>query len=158
MKAHQISFYVFIALIVASLVVFGLFFGVGYDHPEGKYNAPEHTGTLIVFMYVMAGICVAATVGGALLNIISSMGGPKGVNITGVPDKAISVVSVALLVIIMVGAWAMASGAPLTLPSGNVFSDVTLLKITDMFIYAIYALMALAGLGLVVNLSGIFRK
>lgn len=158
MKAHRVSFFVFIALIIATLVVFGMFFGVGYDNPEGKYNAPEHTGTLIVFMYVMVGLCILATVVGALGNIISSLGGPKGVNITGVPDKAISVVSVLLLVGIMVGSWAMASTEPLRLPNGSLFNDSTLLVLTDTFIYAIYALMALTTLALVVNLSGIFRK
>lgn len=158
MKAHKISFYVFIALIIATLVVFGIFFGVGYDNMQGKYNAPEHTGTLLVFMYAMAALCILVTVIGALGNIISSMGGPKGVNITGVPDKAISVVSVGLLVAIMVGAWSMASTNPLVLPSGKIFDDTTLLVMTDTFIYAIYALMVCAILGLVVNLSGIFRK
>lgn len=158
MKAHKISFYVFIALIIATLVVFGIFFGVGYDNMQGKYNAPEQTGTLLVFMYAMAALCILVTVIGALGNIISSMGGPKGVNITGVPDKAISVVSVGLLVAIMVGAWSMASTNPLVLPSGKIFDDTTLLVMTDTFIYAIYALMVCAILGLVVNLSGIFRK
>ena len=158
MKAHKVSFFVFIALIIATIVVFGLFFGVGFDNPEGKYNAPVHTGTLIVFMYVMAAICIAVTVLGALLNVFSSFGGPKGVNITGVPDKAISAVSFILLAIIMVASWVMASDAALTMPSGNVFSNVILLKITDMFLYALYALLALASLGLVVNMSGIFKK
>lgn len=158
MKAHKISFYVFILLIIASLAAFGVFFGVGYDNMEGKYNAPEHTGTLLVFMYVMAAICVLVTVLGVFGNIISSMGGPKGVNITGVPDKAISVVSVGLLVAIMVGSWAMASTDPLRLPNGSMFDDATLLVMTDTFIYAIYALMALTTLALIVNLSGIFRK
>lgn len=158
MKAHKVSFYVFIALIIASLVVFGLFFGVGYDHMEGKYVAPEHTETLLMFMYAMAAICVVVTVGGAVMNGISSFGGPKGVNITGVPDKAISIVSVAILVVTMVVSWAMASDAALVLPSGNEFTDATLLKVTDMFIYAIYALLAIAGLGLIVNLSGVFKK
>lgn len=158
MKAHRISFFVFIALIIATIVVFGVFFGVGFDNPEGKYNAPIHTGTLIVFMYVMAGICILVTVLGALGSIFSSIGGPKGVNITGVPDKAISVVSVLLLIGIMVGSWSMASTEPLRLPNGSLFEDGTLLVLTDTFIYAIYALMALTTLALVVNLSGIFKK
>lgn len=158
MKAHRISFFVFIALIIATLAVFGLFFFDGFDNPEGKYNAPIHTGTLIVFMYVMAGICVLVTVLGALGNIISSLGGPKGVNITGVPDKAISVVSVLLLVGIMVGSWAIASPEALRLPNGSLFEDTTLLVMTDTFIYAIYALLALTTLALVINLSGIFRR
>ena len=46
-KTHKISNWVFILLIVATIVVFGLFFGVGYDNMEGKYVAPELTGTLM---------------------------------------------------------------------------------------------------------------
>lgn len=158
MKAHRVSFFVFIALIIATLVVFGLFFFDGFDNPEGKYNAPIHTGTLIVFMYIMAGICILATVLGALGNTIDSLGGPKGINITGVPDKAISIVSVSLLVIVLVGSWAIASDAPVRLPSGAYFSDAFLLKISDLFCYSLYALLALATVALIVNLSGIFKK
>lgn len=158
MKAHKVSFFVFIALIIATVVVFGLFFGVGYDNPQGKYNAPEHTGTLIVFMYIMAAICILATVLGALGNTIASLGGPKGVNITGVPDRAISIVSVVILVGILVGSWVMASAEPLRLPNGSFFSDATLLKVSDLFCYSLYALLAVATLALIVNLSGIFKK
>ena len=158
MKAHRVSFFVFIALIIATVVVFGLFFGVGYDNPQGKYNAPEHTGTLIVFMYIMAAICILATVLGALGNTIASFGGPKGVNITGVPDRAISIVSVVILVGILVGSWVMASAEPLRLPNGSFFSDATLLKVSDLFCYSLYALLAVATLALIVNLSGIFKK
>ena len=158
MKAHRVSFFVFIALIIATVVVFGLFFGVGYDNPQGKYNAPEHTGTLIVFMYIMAAICILATVLGALGNTIASLGGPKGVNITGVPDRAISIVSVVILVGILVGSWVMASAEPLRLPNGSFFSDATLLKVSDLFCYSLYALLAVATLALIVNLSGILKK
>ncbi len=158
MKAHRVSFFVFIALIIATLVVFGLFFGVGFDNMEGGKTAPLHTGTLIVFMYIMAAICILATVLGALGNTLASFGGPKGVNITGVPDRAISVVSVVILVGVMVGSWVMASAEPVRLPNGSYFSDVALLKITDLFCYSLYALLAVASLALVVNLSGIFKK
>lgn len=158
MKAHRVSFFVFIALIIATVVVFGLFFGVGYDNPQGKYNAPEHTDTLIVFMYVMAAICILATVLGALGNTIASLGGPKGVNITGVPDRAVSIVSVVILIGILVGSWAMASAEPLRLPNGSFFSDAVLLKVSDLFCYSLYALLAVTTLALVVNLSGIFKK
>ena len=158
MKAHRVSFFVFIALIIATVVVFGLFFGVGYDNPQGKYNAPEHTGTLIVFMYIMAAICILATVLGALGNTIASLGGPKGVNITGVPDRAVSIVSVVILIGILVGSWAMASAEPLRLPNGSFESDAVLLKVSDLFCYSLYALLAVATLALIVNLSGIFKK
>lgn len=157
-KSHKISNWVFLFLIIASIVVFGLFFGMGYDNMEGKYNAPEHTGTLMYWMYAMVAICILAAVVGAIANTIASFGGPKGVNKTGVPATAISVVSIVILVGTMVVAYAMSSTDPLTLPSGKVFDDTALLVLTDTFIYAIYALMVFAIIGLVVNLSGIFKR
>lgn len=157
-KAHKISFIVFVALIVISIVVFGCFFGVGYDNPEGKYNAPEHTGTLMYWMYAMAAICIFVAVVGAIANTLASFGGPKGVNITGVPTTVVSVVSLVILVGTMVVSYALASPEPLVMPSGKIFDDASLLVLTDTFIYAIYALMGFAAIGLVVNLSGIFKK
>ena len=59
---------------------------------------------------------------------------------------------------VMVGSWVMASAEPVRLPNGSYFSDVALLKITDLFCYSLYALLAVASLALVVNLSGIFKK
>lgn len=157
-KAHKISNWVFIALVVATIVVFGLFFGVGYDNMEGKYNAPEHTGTLLYFMYVMAIICVIVAVVGAIANTLASFGGPKGVSKTGVPDTAISVVSMVILVGTMVVSYIMASTEPLTLPNGSVFDNAALLVITDTFLYALYALLVFAAIGLIVNLSGVFKR
>lgn len=157
-KAHKISFYVFVLLIIVSIVVFGLFFGVGFDHTEGKYNAPEHTGTLIYWMYAMAVICVLAAVVGAIGNTISSFGGPKGINMTGVPTTAISIVSIVIFLGSLVIGWGMASDAPLMLASGKMITDTFDLFISDLFIYSIAILMAVATLALIVNLSGVFKK
>jgi hypothetical protein len=52
----------------------------------------------------------------------------------------------------------MASAEPLRLPNGSFFSDATLLKVSDLFCYSLYALLAVATLALIVNLSGIFKK
>lgn len=157
-KTHKISNWVFILLIVATIVVFGLFFGVGYDNMEGKYVAPEHTGTLMYFMYAMAAICVLSAVIGAAANTISSFGGPKGVNKTGVPTTAISIISLVILIGSVIASYTMASAEPLVLPSGKIFDDATLLVLTDTMVYTLYALMVFATIGLIVNLSGIFRK
>ncbi len=157
-KTHKISNWIFMLLMLATLVVFGLFFGVGYDNMEGKYVAPEHTGTLMYFMYAMAAICVLAAVIGAAANTIASFGGPKGVNKTGVPTTAISIISLVILIGSMVGAYAMASAEPLVMPSGKIFDDAALLVLTDTFVYALYALMVFATIGLLVNLSGIFKR
>lgn len=156
-KAHQISNWIFIILFAVSLIIFGVFYCVGYDNPQGDYNAPENTDLLIKFMYFMTALCIIVAVAGAIMNIVSSMGGPKGINMTGVPDKAISIVSVVIFVASLGISYAMASDAPVATGDG-VYNDAFWLKVTDMFLYAIYALMVIASLGLVINLTGIFKK
>lgn len=157
-KAHKISNWAFLFIVICSCVVFGLFFFVGYDNPMGKYNAPEHTDTLIYLLYAMIGLCILATVGGSLGSMIGSLGGPKGVNKTGVPVTAISVVSMVILVGSLLISYLMASTEPLVMPNGEVYDNVTNLVMTDTFIYSLYALVVITIVGLVVNLSGIFRR
>lgn len=156
-KAHKISNWAFIALIVLTLVVFGMFYLVGYDNMQGEYNAPENTDLLLGFMYAMAGLCIVAVVAGAIMNAIGSIGAPKGVNITGVPTKAISLVSLGILVATLVISWIMASDAPVMTGEGA-YTDTFWLKVTDLFIFTLVIQMACAGIGLLVNLTGIFRK
>lgn len=79
-------------------------------------------------------------------------------NKTGVPTTAISIISLVILIGSMVGAYAMASAEPLVMPSGKIFDDAALLVLTDTFVYALYALMVFATIGLLVNLSGIFKR
>lgn len=156
-KSHQISNWVFIALFIVSIVIFGMFYLVGFDNPQGEYNAPEHTDLLIKFMYFMIALCVVSAVGFAIFNGISLVGGPKGVNISGVPGGLITCISWGIFVITLVVSYIIASDAPVKTGDG-VYDDVFWLKMTDMFIYAIYALMVVASLGLLVNLTGIFKK
>lgn len=157
-KAHKISDWAFKLILLVSCVVFALFFFVGYDNPMGKYNAPEHTDTLIYLLYAMIGLCLVATVGGILGSLVGSLGGPKGTNKTGVPVTAISVVSMVILVGSLLVSYLMASTEPLVMPNGSVFDDISLLVMTDTFIYTLYALVVITVIGLVVNLSGIFKR
>lgn len=157
-KAHKISNWAFMFLIVCSLVVFGLFFFVGYDNPEGKYNAPEHTSTLMYLMYAMALVCIIATVVAALWSVVGSLGGPKGINKTGVPTTAVSVATIVILVGTLVVAYLMSSTNGLVMPNGDVFDDTFLLVLTDTFLYSIYGLTVFTLIALVINLTGIFKR
>ena len=79
-------------------------------------------------------------------------------NKTGVPTTAISIISLVILIGSIIASYTMASAEPLVLPSGKIFDDATLLVLTDTMVYTLYALMVFATIGLIVNLSGIFRK
>ena len=155
--SYKISYYILYILFALTLVILGVFYMVGYDNPVGEYNAPENTDLLIYFMYAMVVLCVIAAIGSVISNVVSSFGGPKGVNISGVPEKLISIVSLTILVVSLVVAYAMGTDVAIITGDGA-YTDAFWLKITDMFIYAIYFLMLVATFGLLVNMTGIFKK
>jgi len=159
MKAHQISFWFFIGLIIASIAIFLVFFMDGYsDVMMGKNPAPEHMDLLLGWMYALAGICIAATVFGAIMNVVDAFGAPKGINITGVPTTLISVVSLVLFFGSIIVAWAMSSTEPVLLANGKSYDIASDLILTDVSIYSIGFLMVITILVLLVNLTGVLKK
>lgn len=129
--SYKVSYYIFYVLIALILIVLGLFFMVGYNNPMGEYNAPEHTETLMFLMYAMLAVCVLVTVLGGLAQFAASLkDDPKG--------AVKSLVAVALFAAVLIGAYVMGSEEPLTMADGSQFTDVTMLKLSDMMIYAIY--------------------
>jgi uncharacterized membrane protein YhaH (DUF805 family) len=149
--SYKVSYYIFYVLIALILVVLGMFFGVGYNNPMGEYNAPEHTETLIFLMYALFAICVLVTILGGLAQFFAGLkDDPKA--------TMKSLLALILFAAVLVGAYVMGSEEPLTMASGEVFTDVTMLKLSDMMLYAIYLLLAVTGLATVINLSGIFKR
>ena len=149
--SYKVSYYIFYVLIALILVVLGLFFMVGYNNPMGEYNAPEHTETLIFLMYAMLTVCVLVTVLGGLAQFATSLkDDPKG--------AVKSLVALALFAAVLVVAYGMGSDAPILMADGTEYTDAGWLKLTDMTLYAIYFLVAVAGISTLVNLSGIFKK
>ena len=149
--SYKVSYYIFYVLIALTLVVLGLFFGVGYDNLVGDYNAPQHTETLIYFLYAMTAICVLVTVVGAIVKFVAGLkDDPKG--------AVKSIVALALFAAVIGGAYGIASEAPLTMADGSQFTDVTWLKLTDMMLYVMYFLLAVTGIATLINLSGIFKR
>ena len=149
--SYKVSYYIFYVLIALILVVLGLFFMVGYNNPMGEYNAPEHTETLMFLMYAMLAVCVLVTVLGGLAQFATNLkDDPKG--------AVKSLVALALFAAVLVAAYVMGSEEPLTMADGSQFTDVTMLKLSDMMIYAIYLLLGVTGIATLVNLSGIFKR
>lgn len=149
--SYKVSYYLFYVLIALILVVLGMFFGVGYENPMGEYNAPEHTETLIFLMYALFAVCVLVTILGGLAQFVTSLkDDPKG--------AMKSLLALALFAAVLVGAYVMGSDEPLVMADGTEFTDATMLKLSDMMIYAIYLLLGVAGVATLVNLSGIFKR
>lgn len=149
--SYKVSYYALYVMMALIIIVLAMFFCVGYNNPVGEYNAPEHTETLIYFMYLMFGVCVAVTIIGALAQFVSGLkDNPKG--------AMKSLLGLILFVAVLVVAYSMSSDAPLQMASGEIFTDTMLLKLSDMMIYSIYVLLGVAAVATVLNLTGIFRK
>ena len=149
--SYKVSYYIFYVLVVLILVTLGLFFGVGYNNPMGEYNAPEHTETLMFLMYAMFAVCVLVTILGGLAQFATGLkDDPKG--------AMKSVLALVLFAAVLIGAYVMGSDEPLMMADGTEFTDATMLKLSDMMIYAIYLLLGVAGIATLVNLSGIFKR
>lgn len=157
MKTEQISVRIFYVLTALAVIIFGLFFLVGYNMPflaEPEYNAPLFTDVVLWFLYLMVVLAAAVT-------IIAVMRGyrerqtEKFVN--GVPAARIAWTTAVLLAAVMLLTFVLGSSSPITV-NGKNFQEVFWLKATDMFIYTTIVLIVVAAGAVGFSLSGMNRK
>ncbi len=148
--SYKMSYYALYACIAVILVVFAMFYFVGYNNPVGEYNSPENTNAVIYLMYGMFAVCVAVTLIGAIAQFLAALrDNPKG--------AIKSLIGLVLLVAVLVVSYAMGSDASVMTGTG-IYNDTFWLKITDMLMYSTYFLLAVATVGVLVNLTGIFKR
>ena len=150
--SYKVSYYVFYVCIALILVVLGMFFGVGYNETNAAgLVEPANTPALMYLMYGMFAVTVIATLIGAIAQFSGALkDNPKG--------AIKSLLGLILLVLLLVVTYNMGSSETVVLGGGAEYSDVTMLKVTDMFLYSTYVLFAIAAIGALVNLSGIFKR
>ena len=150
--SYKVSYYVFYVCIALILVVLGMCFGVGYNETNAAgLVEPANTPALMYLMYGMFAVTVVAT----LIGAIAQFGGALKDN----PKGAIkSLLGLILLVVLLIVTYNVGSSETVVLGDGSEYSDATMLKVTDMFLYSTYVLFAIAAIGALVNLSGIFKR
>ena len=150
--SYKVSYYVFYVCIALILVVLGMFFGVGYNEINAAgLVEPANTPALMYLMYGMFAVTVIAT----LIGAIAQFGGALKDN----PKGAIkSLLGLILLVVLLIVTYNLGSSETVVLGGGAEYSDTTMLKVTDMFLNSTYVLFAIAAIGALVNLSGIFKR
>ena len=149
--SYKVSYYVFYVCIALILVVLGMFFGVGYNNPVGEYNESQNTGALMYLMYGMFAVTVIAT----LIGAIAQFGGALKDNPKGAVKSLLGLI---LLVVLLIVTYNIGSSETVVLGDGSEYSDVTMLKVSDMLLYSTYVLFGIAAIGTLINLSGIFKK
>ncbi len=147
-SAEQVSQRIFYILIALAVLVFGLFFLVGYDMPfeeNPDFNAPLFTDVLIGLMWLFL-------VGGIGLAIYSMWKDYRGSRseavVNGVPVRRIFSITWIGLLALLVLTFALGSSDPMLI-NGENYVDWLWLKLSDMFVIT-SLLMLLAGMGAVI--------
>ena len=146
-SSENISQRIFYLLIGLAVLVFGLFFLVGYDMPfveNPDFNAPLFTDVLIVLMWLFL-------IGGVGLAVYSMIKGYRTTKseavVNGVPVRRIFRITWLSLLAILVVTFLLGGSDPMLI-NGENYADWIWLKLSDMFVVT-SLLMLMAGIGAV---------
>lgn len=142
---ERISQTILYAMVGVSILVFILFWTMGYNRPyidDPNFNDPLLTSTLIVLMWIMLITALATTVW-SIASTLKKRGKAQRIE-NGIPIKKISygviIGTLALLTLTLV----FASTKPMHI-NGTVYSDTFWLRISDMFVNTSIAMIIMAG-------------
>lgn len=150
-KTEKLSSWSLWGCIALTIIVFACFFLIGYDNPQGEYNAPECTEALIIFMYFLAGVALVLTVG-SVINSLMTGAGSSNEQLTGVPGSKVALFSVAALVVSLVPGLVQGVGESEFTAADGTVTTATMVMVTDMFILSIYILILLTIASVVFNM------
>ena len=157
MKASKIASIAYYVLLAISLVVFVLFFCVGFGREEavasGFKKAPQFLSLLMYWMYALVAICTVCTVAGA----VTAKGGKVDSNMPKW-GEVLAQVGTWLFVPVLLITWFMGDDTPIRMGTGELYESTFWLVATDAMIYTIYVLVVVTVLALAVSLSGILKK
>ena len=138
MKIQKVSGSVLYVILAITIIVAGLFFFGGEDPNPlvPDMSQPVYTDSLIYLMYVLLGITIIITLAAAVYQFV--------MNFIDSPKAAIkSLASIIVLVGLLIVTWAAGSEQALVMPGYDGAENVPFwLKLTDMFLYTIYIMMA----------------
>lgn len=140
-KIRKISSWTLLLIAFISIGVFALFYLGGVDTPVGvdQFKNPTYTGELLYWMYILLGICALSLVAFGVMQFANKFKeNPKS-----------ALVSLGVLVafaVLLVIAYSIGDATPLTgiNADSQKFNVESWLKVTDMWLYAMYILLGLA--------------
>lgn len=154
---YKASYYALYAMFAIILIVLGIFY-LGGDAQgaamipgvDPEMWQPAKTDALLYLVYVLFFVAVAVTVIAAVFQFGSALKDNPG-------NAVKSLLGLVLLVVVMFIAWAVGDGTPMTISGYDGTDNVPFwLKITDMFLYAIYALLIITVVAII--FSGVKKK
>lgn len=140
----------FVALSVLTMVVFMLFWFVGYDTPyteDSNFVAPLFTNVLLVFMVLVVVLAIGTTVW-SMVRALSTRGkGERTVN--NIPVKKITYGVAVLTAILLLVTLALGSSDAMMV-NGEEYADKWWLHVADMFVNSSLALVVVAVVAIIV--------
>ena len=130
-KVSQSVFYMLMALIV---VVYALFFLVGYEHPYDEnpdFNAPLFTGVLITFVLTLLFVAVVVTLF-AVYRSLRRMRGSTGV-VNGIPALRIAL-GVGVCTLCLMALTFVVAPTEAVSVNGVQYADTFWLRVAEMFV------------------------
>lgn len=142
-KTSRISRWTLYAMSVVTVVLIGLFFLAGNVQPEQQYaelvglTEPVFTDALLYWVYVLLGVTLLAVFVFSIFGFINNLRHNR--------KKAInSLITLVVFAVLLVIAYTIGDGTPLNILGYEGPDNVKgMLKLTDMWLYSIYILMAL---------------
>lgn len=156
-KKYMTSYYVLYACFAIIILVFAAFFGIGYDNPQGDYNAPQCTEVLMWLMYGMFLVtCILAV--WSVVRSVKIAVSTKGGDISGVPSGKVNAIAFSLLVVSLLIGWLCnLNETDFTAADGTVTS-ASMVTVSDMFLFSIYIMVLLAAIAVAINMTGLMKK
>lgn len=142
-KIRKISSWSLLATMIISVVVLGTFFMGGISNPGAEMKEPVFTGLLLNWMWTLFGITIGVAVLFAVWQFITTL--------KDSPKSAMASLAVVVLFAIMLFlTFSIGGGEPLDLLGYEGRHNVSFwLKLTDMWLYSSYVLMALIVLSVI---------
>lgn len=152
-SAVKIAKFIFIVLMVVTVVILGMFYGVGYDNmsqvASGMVTDPQYTDLLMYWMYILLGISVVSVLFSTIVQFFSML--------KSEPKAALKGVLYLVLLAALFGvAYAMSSDAPIII-NGAAFTEAGVLKFTDVCLYVQYVLLVVSTISTAIALTGVIK-
>lgn len=158
MKTEKISRMVLYGLIAVSVIVFGLFFMVGFNRPwtgNPSYNAPLLTDVVLALMLMLVVGTIGVTIW-AVSTALKKRGANSGWD-NNVPTRRIAL-TVGVSVLLLLGVSFLAGSSATMLVNGKPYDDSFWLKTADMFIVASLGLLLAAIAAVIYGATRYYRR
>lgn len=158
MKLEKISNYSLYAVCGVIVLVFVLFFCVGYDNYDESGNvAPALTNLLLGLMYVL-GLVTFCLMVWSLVKSARSAAGSDEKEATGIAGSKIVIGTAVVTVLAFVAGFVFNMGEEAFTTSSGVTTSGTMVTLVDAFMVAIYCLAIVSVIAVVVASTGVMTK